>query len=172
MDEEKKKQPDGVGESQKRSGSASETAKEKQQQSKCKKARPCSPTSSFFSAQVLKAIAASHFLTAKELGRLLLLSSKELTVSAFSSPDDEIWKHLVLTHMGNEQGEAMLQAIAPMSAEQCFRQVVLELPLKYTEPRPLQYAPKDYLIIVSMRDHVRNQPVYHKAIPGQDISFF
>jgi len=69
---------------------------------------------------VLQAVAASQFLTTKELGRLLLLSSKELTASAFfsSSQDNDdgdkiIWTSLCVNHLGQEDGQPGIAEDAP-----------------------------------------------------------
>lgn len=151
-----------------------------------------SSAASNFSPLVLQAVAASQFLTTKELGRLLLLSSKELTASAFFSPQEQdgksedgggelLWKSLCLNYLGTEDGEALLQTLQPHlgSAEQCFRKLVApDLPCKYSRlgtptPRPpLRFTPNDYVVIFTVRDPENNQPLFCKAIPGQQIPEF
>jgi len=140
------------------------------QQSQKKKPRRCE---SQFPPLVLKAVAASHFLTTKELGRLLLLSSKQLTASAYSLHEEEVWKGLCANYWGVPDGPTLLKTLNPtLSAEQCSRKLAMDLPSACTEPRALQFAPKDYTVIVSVRELNKNQSIFCKAIPGQEIPGF
>jgi len=66
----------------------------------------------------------------------------------------------------------------PLTAEHCFRKLAVvsdNTPDDKTEfpgPRALQYAPKDYVLIASVRECKNNKNMFCKVIPGQDIPEF
>ena len=138
--------------------------------------------------QILKAVAESRFLTTKELGRLFLLTSKELTASASGRDGEEeeaqqplggVWKCLCAHALGLDDAKRLLEGVKPLSAEECFRKFVDTGPERSVRPRALRYEPKDYSIVVTMReicgrsgDHHTRKPIFCEVIKGEDIPDF
>ena len=139
--------------------------------------------------QVLKPIAESRFLSTTDLGRLLLLTSKSMTAAALEQgapreggdqeparKNNAVWKCLCFTHWGFDDASALMETMKPLSAEQCFRKLAVVSDdhddNKFPVPRALQYAPKDYVLIVSVRESKNDKNMFCKAIPGQDIPEF
>lgn len=126
-----------------------------------------------FLSHVLQAVAAGEFLTTAELGRLLLLTSKEMTAAAFST-EDEVWEVLCTSHWSAPYGTAISRATPDWSAEQRFRALgpSRRPPPTVVAPRALQFTPADYLILLSVRIRDENQEILGKVIPGEQIPEF
>jgi len=92
--------------------------------------------------KVLVLAALSGYLPARELGRVLLLTSKSLT-SPFVTPDDDkdaIWARICRAHWGESNASAPLEGISgTFSAEECFRAFAPER--LWTRARPSGISP-------------------------------
>jgi len=90
------------------------------------------------------------FLSTRELGRLLLFTSKELTTQLFPK-EDKMWKFL-LECWGALGDSAVAQATPFWTPEQCFRALRTQ-PKNIAHnfvPRELQYTPEDYKIVIAV----------------------
>lgn len=117
----------------------------------------------------------------KDLGRLLLRTSKRMSAFAFPTHDD-IWKSLCFNEWGNPADTSTLIERTGLSAENCFRKIALDKDTRrhVSAPRILQYSPEDYLLIVTLRvgayseSHGRfleKVPIF-KTIKGEEIVGF
>lgn len=137
---------------------------------------------------VFHIVVAKNFLEPKQLGQLLLFTSKRLTASAFpgQAPHREgveetravinraVWKQLCCSHWGEENADTLIEGMNPMTPEAVFRSIANIGTKDFFKLRPLQYSPGDYVVIVTVYDrNNNNKNVLCKTIPGEDIpSFF
>lgn len=150
----------------------------------------------FLFPQVLKIVVESEhcFLETKQLGQLLLLTSKSMAAWAFpedaphqhetereahAGTNNALWRRLCFSQWGKDNAVDLLKSMEPMAPEDCFRAIaVATRKEKDFKLRPLQYKPQDYLLIVTVhnvnvRDFTSKECVICKSIPGEDIpSFF
>ena len=123
--------------------------------------------------QVFKLVSTSGFVDTKQLGKLLLLTSKAMTAAAFEKPDD-VWKHLLFQKWSHARAMELLQSTG-WSAEKCFRHFATKACTtdkdRFQGLRPLKYKPEDYLIIVTLKDNVNDLDVC-KTIRGSEVPDF
>ena len=136
--------------------------------------------------EALQVLVQSGYMKHKDLGRFLLLTSKGLTdafvgsfgVSGVDSDgqkaregaENAIWKPILLSRVRNTKDTASLTEGTGLSAKACFHKFVLKIEEEETVPRPLQYSPEDYVVIVTMKS--RGNISIYKTIRGQDIPEF
>jgi hypothetical protein len=98
---------------------------------------------------VLELVANSHFLTARELGRLLLRTSKAMTASAFPTSSD-VWK----SFCSNKRQDCadQLMVATGLSAEERFRKFAEPDQHRPFELRPLQFSPRDCVLVLHASD--------------------
>lgn len=119
----------------------------------------------------------SYYLETKQLGQLLLLTSKEMTAAVFSQ--DEVWRHICCSHFGFENGTNLLKNAGPIAPETIVRTHVSSFANDSFQLNPLLFQPQDYVVtVVVNRAHwdVNRHTgtcMFCKSIEGGEIpSFF
>ena len=143
---------------------------------------------SLLNPKLLKILIVEHgagLLTTRDLGRLLLCTSKELTKTVEDGVDEEefIWKHLCRAHWGKDLADQHLAALLE-SPKSFFLTSALEPDRPSTfGPRPLKYKPSDYQLFVEAQIRISRcncirrkrlpKPVFFsKVFQGSDIPEF
>ena len=119
--------------------------------------------------QIIKLVAVSQYLPTKDLGRLVLCTSKSTTAALCdkeNSPED-VYKLLLFSKMGTEKANSFLRSTR-LSAQKCFFAFVLGQESKPTtefELRTLKNTPEDYVIVMILEDLVDEGPYICKTLP-------
>jgi len=118
------------------------------------------------SPELLKIFCGSKFLTTKEVGKLLLLTSKSLTLATYPT-SESLWMCLCQSEWGEEAAKTRVSSMN-VGSEGCFRRL-------YPSPgrRPVQYAPSDYLITLDVYSHDQDKPaLFTSTIRGDEVPEF
>ena len=134
------------------------------------------PSLSLEDPRIWKTLAMSGYLDSPELGRLLLLTSNSLAredASDGGGDDEVLWTLLCCNQWGADSANALLAATG-MTPQKYFR--TFAYPSKQSSSNttlpPLQYTPKDYVMIVEVRKKSNHMLLFCRAIPGEDIPEF
>jgi len=123
------------------------------------------------SQDVLRPLVHSGFLSLKDIGCLLICTSKSITECLYNDDSDDLWRFLLKQRCSFEE-EALLAS--KMSAKKIF----LSTFQKKSERPPMQirdlrYSPQDYLIIVNASyEGGDGRSIFSRVISGQDIPGF
>jgi hypothetical protein len=122
--------------------------------------------------EIFRLLIRSEYLAAKEYGKLLLLTSKSLTKACFVR--EEVYDWLCRSRWGDNARKMIDEmGISPCNCFNLLQKQKSRRPnVPYLELRPLQYAPEDYRLVITVFDD-HGYPRVSKFLQGQDIpSFF
>jgi len=120
--------------------------------------------------EALRLIATSGFLSIKELGKFLLLTSKAMTSSMYT--EKEVW-HLLLQSRFSFSPETISKL--PMHAREMFLALFLrgEKKRRPIAIRDLEHQPSDYKVMINVFEGLGGRAICSRMIDGGDIrSFF
>lgn len=145
---------------------------------------------------VLRLLIHSHNLTSKDIGRLLLLTSKQTAItfiSAMADGDDDdnsndkaaesaksnmeiIWKTLCVNYWNDNGMVEKLRTFAGVSYEELFRTMAYPTPAPQTQGEetiaPPKYGPSDYGIIVQVKQANTGKFMFCETIRGENVPQF
>ena len=162
------------------------TIKKKKPKSNPRTMAPLDSALNLEDQRIWKTLATSGFIASPDLGRLLLLTSKNMAsqndvddsvgtvnnVDESDGSEDTMWKLLCWNHFGVDATNDMLQN-TKFSSEVCFR--TFAFPSREDHGASLlpvlQYAPKDYVMIVTARKP-NGELLFCQSIPGEELGSF
>ena len=117
--------------------------------------------------EIIRVLTRSNFLTAQELGRLLLFVSKSLPKFLYCSKN-ELWQTLLIHRFGHD---VTIFAKTVGAEEKLFRSLLKGQikPDKASTTHPSNHKPCDYKLIVNVHPTGRSKACYSKVLEGQDI---
>lgn len=138
--------------------------------------------------KVWKPLIDGMYLESRDLARLFLCTSRRFSEAVVTSVCTEslndlrqsspIWKHPVLwkllcdEHWGKKNADNLVRNCR-LGAETCFRNFILPSPpTTQGNVVPLKLQPKDYLIVVEVRDSETFHLICHECIPGSMMTDF
>lgn len=121
----------------------------------------------FYADEVLRLLSRTGFLPIKDLGRLLLLTSKSLTARLFNQ--DEVWSLLMQQRFSfptNSLPFSNKESFLTMSKEQNATKEPMAI-------RALRYLPKDYKVFINLFRGKGGRALISRCLDGESIpSFF
>ncbi len=128
--------------------------------------------------EIFRLLIKSNYLTAGDLGKIVLFTSKKLQGYLFHSYD-EVWETLLIARFGHSVC-ALTKALpnrdcdCSCAAEKLFRSLLKEPVFPKKEPvRPLKYSPDDYYLIVNVFLEKGSKANLTRVVHGKEIpSFF
>ena len=123
------------------------------------------------SQDILCPLVHSGFLSLKDIGRLLIRTSKSITEYIYNDDSDDLWKYLLKQRFYFEE-EALLESKIPAKNifMSTFQKMSERPPMQI---RDLRYSPQDYLIILDFHMRIMMGSLSSpKLFPGKTSQSF